>query len=263
MDLAIYPLVSVPALLLRLSLCSVIAEALLLLSAMPTKFTPGGRMYTRPYKAIYRRPYSRYRRGMHMASGRSFATRVRKVVKAEVKFRDQGFSVTPIVGAQSEVLATNIDQGAGASNRIGNWLQPLSLKGNITVQGDDAAGPQQENHGVRVGYAMWKNDETNDAFTYDRIMQDGAAPGGPFSVPEKDSYKVLWTKYMTVNNHRQNSQFTKTFGFSINLTSLPRTLYDNANSKKNQIFFFAGSDDIVGANPPTVLVDSMLRFTDS
>ncbi len=227
---------------------------------MPTKFTPGGKMYTRPYKAATYRS----RRSMRgRRSGASFASRVRKVVKAELKFRDAGFTVLPVVGGQSEILVTLLDQGAGAENRVGNWIQPISLDGYITVQGDDAAGPQQENFGVRVGYALWKNDESADPFTYDRIMQDGAAPGGPFSVPEKDSFRVLWTKYMTVNNHRQNTQFTKTFPFSINLTKLPRTLYDAANNKKYQIFFFAGSDDTVATNPPTVQVDSMLRYTDS
>ncbi len=195
--------------------------------------------------------------------GASFASRVRKIVQAEIKFHDQGFSVLPVVGGQSEVLATNIPLGVGANQRIGNWLQPVSLEGNITVQGDDAAGLAQESFGVRVGYALWKNDSTSDPLTFDRIMQDGASPGGPFSVPEKNSYKILWTKYLTVNNHRQNSQFTKTFPFRINLSNLPRALYDDGNQKKYQIFFFAGSDDIVGTNPPEIQVDSMFRYTDS
>ncbi len=217
-------------------------------------------MLSRPYKAT---PYRSRRPMRGRRYGASFASRVRKIIKAEIKFNDSGFSVLPVVGGQSQVLATSIDLGVGANNRVGNWLQPMSLAGNITVQGDDNAGPAQENFGIRVGYALWKNDETADPFTFDRIMQDGASPGGPFSVPEKDSYKVLWTKYLTVNNHRQNSQFTKTFPFMINLSKLPRTLYDGANHKKYQIFFFAGSDDIVGTNPPEIQVDSMLRYTDS
>ncbi len=232
----------------------------MLSSLMPTKFTPGGKMYTRPYKAA---PYRSRRKMRGPRGGASFASRVRNVVKAEVKFRDQGFAVLPVVGGQSEILVTTIEQGAGAENRVGNWIQPMSLAGNLTIQANDAAGPAAENFGVRVGYALWKNDETNDPFTFDRIMQDGASPGGPFSVPEKDSYKILWTKYVTVNNHRQNSQFTKTMAFTINLSSLPRALYDGANIKKYQIFFFAGSDDIDGTNPPSVQVDSMLRYTDS
>ncbi len=234
--------------------------AVVLSSLMPTKFTPGGRMYARPYKATPYRP-RRSMRGRRY--GASFASRVRKVVQAEIKYHDQGFSVAPVVGGQSEVLSSNIPLGIGANQRIGNWLDPVSLEGNITVQGDDAAGPAQENHGVRVGYALWKNDTSTDPLTFDRIMQDGASPGGPFSVPEKNSYKILWTKYMTVNNHRQNSQFTKTFPFRINLSSLPKALYDDGAQKKYQIYFFAGSDDVVGTNPPTVLVDSMLRYTDS
>lgn len=69
--------------------------AVVLFSFMPTKFTPGGRMYARPYKAT---PY-RLRRSMRgRRNGASFASRVRKVVQAEIKFHDQGFSVLPIVG---------------------------------------------------------------------------------------------------------------------------------------------------------------------
>ncbi len=198
-----------------------------------------------------------------MARGRSFAARVRKIVRPELKFLENGFSATPIVGGPTAVLVTSAVQGAGAFNRIGNWLQPMYLYGNITVQGDHGASPAQETHGVRVGFALWKNDESKNAFTTDAIMQDSAAPGQTFSIVEKDSYQILWTKYMTVNNDRDNSQFTKTFPFRVNLTKLPHALYDNAIHKQNQIFFFALSDDITGTNPPVVSVDSMLRYTDS
>ncbi len=210
----------------------------------------------------YKKRRSRYARSTKARRQASFRSRVLRVVQAERKFRIIAQSNQPSVGAQEETLVSNIVLGSSAQDaRIGNWIQPLSFIGNIQVLGDTAA--TASTFGVRVGVACWKNDESVDAFTAGRIMALADSPGGAFSVTEKDSYRVLWSRYVVVVNHLQNSQVEKLVPFSIDLRKSPKCLYDDGVTKKNQIFLFFICDDTINDAPVQIFTDGMFRYSDS
>ncbi len=117
--------------------------------------------------------------------------------------------------------------------------------------------------GIRVGIALWKNDESADAFQAGDIMANAAAPAGDFSVLEKGSYQVLWTRYVVVMNNDDNSQVIKKLMFNVNLSKVPRSLYSGAAPKKFQLFFFAVSDDTNGGvDAVNIELDAMFRYSD-
>ncbi len=208
-----------------------------------------------------RRAPIRRRRGSKARQAAVFKRRVLRIVGAESKFRISGFTSRPQVGAQTEIRVSDIDVGTSASQRIGNWIRPQSLRGNMVVRG--SAGNALQKLGIRVGVALWKNDESIDAFAAGDIMADGNAPAGDFSVLEKGAYQVLWTRYLAVSNNDDNSQNFKKVAFNINLRKVPKTLYSAGAPKKYQIFYFFISDDTNGgAVAVNIEVDGMFRYTD-
>ncbi len=239
--------------------------ASLLISVKMMGYSNGSRRYSSRYSRgrRSRRPMQRrrYSRSRYRMSGRGFAQRVQRVVDSELKFAAIGASLQPIVGNQSEIILSNIEQGTGATNRIGNWIRPITVHGNVTIEG--TPGAVASTFGVRVGVACWKHDESLDPFQASDIMLSGAAPGGPFSVVQKGAFQVLWSRYVVVVNNDDNSKVIQQLRFKAGLGSLPKILYDGAINKKNHIFFFAVSDDTSGANPVTVEFDIMFRYTDS
>ncbi len=216
----------------------------------------------RNYKKKSRRAPYRRRAGAVARRKLTFKRRVLRIVGAESKFRLMGFTEQPFVGDQEQFLVTNIPRGTTQSTRIGNWIRPTSLRGEMVCIGDGASTTALT-FSYRLGVALWKNDESVDPFSAARIMQDPAAPLGPFDVIEKGAYQVLWTRTGTVVNNSDNSQITKKYRFNVNLSKLPRTLFDDTAQKKYSIHFFFLSDDIVGSAPLEVAVDAMLRYTDS
>lgn len=194
---------------------------------------------------------------------RSFARRVRQVVAQELKYQIGAFQVSPIVGAQSSVDVTQIAQGQTQTTRNGNWIKPVTIHGNIVIVGDTTVPRTADQYGIRVGYACWMNDESSDPFSAARIMQSAAAPVGPFNILEKGAFKVLWSRFVVVVNNDDNAQLVKRLRFKVNLGRLPKILYDAANQKKYNIFFFALSDDTTGTQPVTIFVDHVFRYTDS
>ncbi len=218
----------------------------------------------RSYKSTPRRSRrgSYRRRGSVARSKAVFKRRVLQIVQAESKFRAVSVSFVPRVGSQDEFLITNITQANSATTRVGNWIRPTSFRGVVSVIGDPG-GTTATTFAVRFGVALWKNDESIDPFTTDRILQEPSAPFGPFNVVEKGSYQVLWTRTCFIVNNSDNTNLTKKVPFSINLSKIPKTLYDGGTPKKYQLFFFAASDDTAGTQPVEVFLDALLRYTDS
>ncbi len=116
---------------------------------------------------------------------------------------------------------------------------------------------------MRVGIVRWNNDELNDPFDVAKIMFDSTIPFGTFSIVNKNSFTVLWSRAISVVNEDQNSQFLKTLRMKVSLSGGPKALYDSVSQKKYQIFFFAMSDDLSAAEHPQVKEDLVLRFRDS
>lgn len=202
-------------------------------------------------------------RGRYRSSAnRQLARVLKNLPKAELKFVHHGFVDEPSQGNSSQRLISDVSQGAAGSDRVGNWIQPVSLSGYITVTGD-ADGSTAPNYGVRVGFCQWFNDESRDSFTTTEVMLDVMRPGGPFNVRARGSFRVLWSRYFIVYNNGENAKITHTERYFLKLKQSPKCLYNVDLQKANQIFWFCLSDDRDGTAPPTVEVDAMFRFTDA
>ncbi len=202
------------------------------------------------------------RYAMYRTPGRAFAARVRAVVKAESKYKYLPFEADPTVTAPFVHHVSEIALGQLSTQRIGNWIQPTSVYGTVRVFGNPAS--EELTDGVRVGCLIWNNDNDSDAFDATNLLEFNEAPGGPFKIPEKGSFTILWTRYVQVVNNDDNAQFVKTLKVSFPMVRKPKILYDGGESKKYQIFFFALSDTPgLSETPPHIEGDLTIRFNDS
>ncbi len=222
-------------------------------------------MYGRGPAAYGRRPFKARRnaksRSVTSRRRASFRSRVLKIVGVESKFLIFGNSHQPFVGTPESHHISQMQLGISPSQRVGNWVKCSTVYGNIIVTGN--SGSAVVHFGVRVGVALWRNDESTDPFDAGTIMADSADPAGAFSVIERGGYTVLWTKYLNVVNNDDNSQIVKTIPFNVDLNWMPKTLYDGAEFKKYHLFFFYLSDDISGALPVNIQTSGILRYTDA
>ncbi len=229
---------------------------------LPQALTTETMFGRRKFKGRPKRRFPARRRGSSKKRQAAvFKRRVLRIVGAESKFRITGANSRPQIGAQTEIRLTDIDVGTSASQRIGNWIRPVSLRGNMVIRG--TAGNALQKLSIRVGVALWKNDQSADPFLAGDIMADGNSPFGEFSVLEKGSFQILWTRTMVVVNNDDNSQNVKKVMFSINLSKVLKTLYSGAAPKKYQLFYFFISDDSNGgADAVNIEVDALFRYTD-
>lgn len=235
-------------------------------------------MYGRPNNGYKRRAYpttrfkkrryttkrSRYApANRRMAPGGNFAAKVRSVVKAESKFIYSATALVNVARTQAIVVSLgNVPQGVGASQRIGNWIQPTVLYGHITVNGDAAS--LLDTSSVRICLLQYNEDESSTAFDANILLENTLTPGGPWQVISKGKYTILWSSYFTITNNLANLAFTRTLAFNVKMQKRPRVLFAGSTQKKQQLFFVALSDVDVGAGPfPQVAAQIQMRYTDS
>lgn len=189
--------------------------------------------------------------------------RVKRIISAELKLSLVANDFIPIhiAGPMIVPLTANIVQGDTNLNRTGNWIQPITYHGYVTVRGINNS-PEISNN-VRCGIIRWKNDESVDPAAVNKIMQDPAAPATSFNFGNKGSFTVLWSRFFNIVHSDQNTQFLKTYRWKVSLGRGQKVLFDNAAPKKYQLFFFAFSDALAVGNAPALAIDSTLRWTDS
>ncbi len=203
-----------------------------------------------------RRKFSR-RRPRPMTVGR-----VKRIISAELKQSVTDFDFVPtMIGTSLITHLSNIAQGDLSTERTGNWLQPINLHGYVTVTG--TAGASEETLQVRVGLFRWLNDQSVDPPDIGQIVNDTGNPSGPFSFRDKNSFKILWSRFVNVQTNPDSPQFLKTLRYYIRLGRSQKLLYDNAEFKKYQLFFFALSDGLVVGDEVQVSLTNTLRYTDS
>lgn len=214
------------------------------------------RVFPRRGRRVMRRPLVRKRR-FPMSVGR-----VKRIIDAELKISLVNNDFVDIfVGTTSIVQLSSIAQGDTNLTRTGNWIKPITTHGYIVVKG--FPGAVAASYGIRVGIVRWNNDQSVDPVSVLKLMFDAAIPAGSFSFVNKGAFKVVWTRYVSVVNNTDNSQFLKTLKYYIRLSSAPKCLYNGATNKKFQYFVFAMSDDLSAAEHPSYQIDNTFRFTDS
>ncbi len=212
-----------------------------------------------------RRNYGRRKRPTRRKYSKKPMTvgRVKRIISAELKLSLVGNDFIAIsIGSPMIVpLTANIAQGDTNLARTGNWIQPVTYHGYVTVRGVQAS-PEISNN-VRCGIIRWKNDQSVDPALVNKIMEDPGAPGTSFNFGNKGSFTVLWSRFFNIVHQERNPQFLKTYRWKVSLGRGQKVLYDGATAKKYQLFFFAFSDGLADANSPLLSIDSTLRWTDS
>ncbi len=208
------------------------------------------RRYTRKKRYMRRRP-------MPMTVGR-----VKRIISAELKQSVTDFDfIDTRIGTALITHLSNIAQGDLSTDRTGNWIQPINCHGYVTLTGTVGAGVQTLQ--VRVGVFRWMNDQSVDPPDIGQIMNDTGNPSGPFSFRDKNSFKILWSRFVNVQTNADSPQFLKTLRYYVRLGRSQKILYDAAEFKKYQLFFFALGDGLVAGDDVQVSLVNTLRYTDS
>ncbi len=185
--------------------------------------------------------------------------RVKRIIDAELKFRDLDVGPVDIPSATgSVVLISNIGQGDSAIQRTGNWLKPVSWMGTITIQGNQNNVADLTSL-FRVFIVCWKENEDINALDLAKVVQDTASPHQGFNIQNKGQFKILWSRTGIVSNNTDNPQFQKMYRFYVKPSM--KILFDDASLRNNHLFIIAYSDQ--AADPPSLIFSTRLRFTDS
>ncbi len=224
------------------------------------------RSFKRTYTAGRGRGRTTLYRMYRAAPSAAFASQVRRVVSAERKYvHIQGTIIAQSQSAQSFPLSES-SQGTGPTERIGNWIQPVSMHGTCTVTGDPT-GPSDSVTKVRV--FIWIINDNASAFVVDpyEFMDDRARPHGPFNINRKGGFSVVWTRVCTVADLLRNDKHSMTYSWSLSLNKKQKCLFSGpADFNRTKFHYnFAALSDVPNplSNPPTIVFDSMFRYTDS
>ncbi len=181
---------------------------------------------------------------------------------APLKSQHQHFVDNPSSQNPSRRVLTLIHPGIEENQRLGPAIRPVALYGNIVARGDPE-GTTATSYGIRVGFAQWLRAETADTFRINDLMYNDKCPGGPFNPHRRGDFKILWSRFFMVYNDPQNAQVQKSLRYNINLAACPSVISGADGAQRNQIFWFALSDDVEGTAPPTIEADVMFRFRDA
>ncbi len=155
------------------------------------------------------------------------------------------------------VNLSGIDTGDGPSERIGNWLKPVTLYGTLNAQADE--NNEEVNQPFRVMIVQWRENQDNDPISLESVVQNTAEPFQGYNIQSKGSFKILHTWVSTVIGNTDNTQYIKTHRFYVKPST--KVLYDDTLQRKFNLFLLAFSDK--AALAPTLFGNVRLRYTDS
>ncbi len=186
-----------------------------------------------------------------------------KVISPELKVRDLSISLVDIPTITGNVsILTNgvaIAQGDAFNERNGNWIQPKVIHGKVYIQGTVANA--LETSEFRILLCQWHEDQSVNACTLVKVMDDTGDPLQGYDIQNKGQFKILWSRTGLVSNDSSNSQHQKYFKFSVKPPK--KILYDAATDKNFHLFMIAYSSDAAAADPPQYRFSIRLRYTDS
>jgi len=200
-----------------------------------------------------RRRYRRRRTTRHMTPGK-----VKRIIDAELKFKDVFIASLSMPSATGRIVnLSSIDNGDSPSERIGNWIKPVTLFGTLTAQADESSVEPRQS--FRVMIVQWRENQDVDSISLEKIVQADAEPFQGYNIQSKGSFKILWSWVSTLVANVDNTQYLKTKRFYVK----PRTkiLFDVTDQRKYNLFLVAFSDTAV--TPPTLYGNIRLRYTDS
>jgi len=226
------------------------------------KVVPYGRRRT---NYLQKKRFPMYRTPSRVSSA-AFIKKVRRAAGAELKYLATNSTFLVSVSDPSALFLSNVIQGLGPSQRLGNWINPVGMHGTVRCHGTTlAAAP--EIWTMRVGILRFNDDISDTTFISSDLLETASRPGGPFKVSSKGKFSVLWTRVVFVSNNSDNGLFNRSLKFRIDLETAPKILFDGPSltgQTRNHLVFFAMSDSpSPDDEPPSVDIDCMFRYTDS
>ncbi len=192
-----------------------------------------------------------------------FAESVRSVVDAEIKNRFLGFvALTARVTNALPFSLSHIVEGTGSVERVGDWVQPVSLEVTVLCEGDNDS--KVNHNSVRVGVLQYHEDESQHPFDPNTLLHSASLPMGSYNYLEKGQFSVLWDQYVTLGTVVTSSNYLATCSCSLDLSALPRILFKGPDDTRNQLFFFAMTNAFAATtNAPSFTMASSFYYTDS
>lgn len=190
----------------------------------------------------------------------SFTRGVLAVVKPESKFFFSTHKASTSLGTPFFLFLDDMKQGTDSSGRVGNEITPTVLYGHVIVEGNHLG--DDDSAGVRIVIIQWHDDQNNSPMDPDEILQETAQPGGPWKVQSKGLFSVVWSKFVSISQRRDNSQFLKTCSFDVKIRKRPNPLWNGDILKKHHYHILAFTDAGGGADFVTVNAQVQLRYTD-
>ncbi len=192
------------------------------------------------------------------------AYKVQRIVGAELKRTVIGISGSaPGLVGEFQAITPFITQGDTATQRNGNWIQPIVMHGTVQVNALHAGTLSVVL--VRFFFFRWLEDANiNDAEVLDKLVNSTVDPNGQFNFENRGQFKILYTRNFSVVSKDNNPQFTKQFKYYIKLNRGQRVLYGDVGvPKKFQIYFAIFSNTATVDSIPEYTLNNVMRFTDS
>ena len=158
----------------------------------------------------YNKPYTK-RRGMRRRrpTRRTYnkvmtVGKVKRIISAELKLSLVGNDFIPIhiAGPMVVPLTNNIAQGDTNLQRTGNWIQPVTYHGYVTVRGINNS--VEISNGVRIMILRWKNDESVDPAFVNKVVDDPGDPFSSFKFTQKGAFIMLYSRVFNIVHSDQN-----------------------------------------------------------
>ncbi len=211
------------------------------------------RRYKRPRLLSYRTP--------------AFKRAVRKVVSQELKFFVSPLGNTELDNAVGVIQHLSpVTQGDNQNQRNGNWIQPQSIQGNITMIGNSGA-VADETQKYRISVIRWREDSSPGGVftlpTLPQILNTASQPHGPYNFVSKGKFDVLYSVVYIVDTSVDNSNHEMQYTFKKNISGGQKILFNGAAFEKYHLYLIASSDVAAGVDGPLISFDITLRYTDS
>jgi len=213
----------------------------------------------------YRR-YGRRRGRFRRRKGR-FARKVRRVVSAELKFstntnndtllQDAVAISTPVVNN----ITTGIAVGTSATQRVGNYVDPVNIHGTISLEGN--ATSATPTYKARIIFLAWTDEFLSGVSPQlGDILETPTDPWSMFDTSAKGRFKSLYSRKVLLVNDETNPKFSMTFNYHVKMGKIPNLSYQGATALRNHVMLFVLADND-GVNFGTFNLSNMFRYTDS
>jgi len=197
----------------------------------------------------------------------SFARKVRRVVSAELKFstntnndtllQDAVAISTPVVNN----ITTGIAVGTSATQRVGNYVDPVNIHGTISLEGN--ATSATPTYKARIIFLAWTDEFLSGVSPQlGDILETPTDPWSMFDTSAKGRFKSLYSRKVLLVNDETNPKFSMTFNYHVKMGKIPNLSYQGATALRNHVMLFVLADND-GVNFGTFNLSNMFRYTDS